>query len=314
MASKPEEVYAMNKKVLWLILAVLVIAGVAFYVYRKQHQTNPDHVTVKIGMVLPLTGNGAQYGQYFKQGSELAVSDAVNEGLIKSDQIRLVVEDGKGDPAFSLSAFKKLVETDGITASLVDLSGVILAIKPEANKDSVVLINSSSFSTDIEDRNDFIYSVLPNASIYGDYIGSYCVDQLGMKKAGVLYRTDPLGVSFDDSFKKSFTRLGGQIVFENSHKVGESDFRTLIETMRGKDVDMIFVASYGPEIANFAKQARELNFKVQIVTYQGFFIREALEIAQDSANGIICIASTFDPYSTESRIAALRAKLKAKYN
>lgn len=306
--------YSMNKKLIWIVVALLIIGGAVFYFYKNNERISNSSEAVEIGAVLPLSGNGAQYGQYFKQGSELALSDALDEGLIKPNQVKLIIEDGKGDANLSLTAFRKLTETDHIDASLIDVSSVILAIKPEANKDSVVLFNPSAFSSEIEDSNDFVFSVLPNASIYGKFIGNYCFSNLNMKSAGVLYRNDAMGVSFNNSFKNSFGELGGKVVFEESHKTGETDFRTIIEKMRSQNVDMVFVASFAPEIANFAKQARELNYKVQIVTYQGFFIREALKIAQESANGIICIASTFDPSSNDPRIASLRDKLKAKYN
>lgn len=294
------------------IIIALVAIVFAFAGCNSCNQTKKSE-PVKIGAVLPLTGKAAQYGVYFKQGSELALSDAIEEGLIKPEQVQLLIEDGKADAATSLSAFKKLVETDKISSCMVDLSNVILALKPVANQDSIVSINSSSFSSEIEDGNDFMFSVLPNAKQYGSYIGNFCFDNLKYKSAGVLFRNDALGTSFDENFKNSFSALGGTIAFEESHAVGETDYKVIIQKIKNKKVDMIFVASYGPEIASFAKQCKEANYNVQIVTYQGFFIKSALDAAGDAANGIICIASAFDPSSTDSEIVKLKEKLKANY-
>jgi branched-chain amino acid transport system substrate-binding protein len=269
---------------------------------------------VKIGAILPLTGKAAQYGVYFKQGSELALSDAIEDSLIKPEQVQLLIEDGKADAAISLTAFKKLVETDKISSCLVDLSNVILAIKPVANQDSIVSINSSSFSSEIEDGNDFMFSVLPNAKQYGSYIGNYCFNDLKYKNAGVLFRNDAMGTSLNENFRNSFKELGGAVVFEESHAVGETDYKVIIQKIRNKKVDMILVASYGPEIASFAKQCKEANYNVQIVTYQGFFIKSALDVAGEAANGIICIASAFDPSSTDSKVIELKEKLKTRFN
>ncbi|HEX8198570.1 MAG TPA: ABC transporter substrate-binding protein [Pyrinomonadaceae bacterium] len=280
----------------------------------NQQGNSNENQSVKIGAVLPLTGGAAQYGAYFKQGSELAFADAIEEGLIKDGQARLLIEDGKGDATTSLSAFKKLVDTEKISASLIDLSNVILAIKPEANRNSIVSINSSSFSSEIEDANDFMFSVLPNAKQYGEYIGDFCFNNLKYRTAGVIYRNDPMGVSFNSNFKGAFGKFGGNVVFEESHPVGETNFKTIIEKIRDKKVDMVLFASYAPEIANFAKQCKETNCNVQIVTYQGFLIKDSIAIAQDAANGIIVIASSFDPASSDPKIAKLREQLKAKYN
>ncbi len=123
-----------------------------------------------------------------------------------------------------------------------------------------------------------------------------------------------MGTSFNENFKKSFTKLGGNVVFQESHAVGEVDYKVIIEKIRNQKVDMIFIASYGPEIASFAKQCKEADVKFQIVTYQGFFIKSALESAGYAADGIICIASSFDPYSKDSNVIKLKEKLKEKYN
>lgn len=296
------------KSLFILLIIVYALAGC-----NSCKQTNKTE-KIKIGAVLPLTGKAAQYGVYFKQGSELAMLDAIEDGLIKQNQVQLLIEDGKGDASTSLSAFKKLVETDNISSCLIDLSNVILAIKPVANHDSIVSINSSSFSSEIEDGNDYIFSVLPNAKQYGSFIGNFCFNGLSYKNAGVLYRNDAMGTSFNENFKKSFTTVGGTVGFEESHAVGETDYKVIIQKIRDKNVDMIFVASYGPEIASFAKQCKEANYKVQIVTYQGFFIKSALDAAGDAANGIICIASAFDPSSTDPKVTKLKEKLKTKYN
>ena len=52
---------------------------------------------ITIGAVFPITKNGAQYGQYFKEGSELALRDAIGSGIVKEGDVRLIIEDGQGD-------------------------------------------------------------------------------------------------------------------------------------------------------------------------------------------------------------------------
>lgn len=302
----------MKRKIIYLILFISVIV-IGTYIVLNLNNDNKFETT-KIGAVLPLTGKAAQYGVYFKQGSELAILDAIEEGLVTPDEIQLIIEDGKGDASTSLSAFRKLVQTDNISSCMVDLSNVILAIKPIANKNAVVCINSSSFSSDIEDSDDFMFSILPNAKQYGDYIGNYCYTDLKYRKAGIVYRNDPMGVSFNENFKNAFSSLGGSIVFSESHATGETDYKTIIQKIRKNSVDMVFLGSYGPEIASFARQCKEADYQVQIVTYQGFFIQSALDAAGDAANGIICLASSFNPTSNEPNIIKLRNKLKAKYN
>jgi len=89
------------KIILGITIVLFSLAGC-----NSSNQEKVDNINqvVKIGAVFPLTGDIAEYGNYWKQGLELAIDDATNSGLIKKDQVNLFVEDGKANPTNSLSA------------------------------------------------------------------------------------------------------------------------------------------------------------------------------------------------------------------
>jgi branched-chain amino acid transport system substrate-binding protein len=72
--------------------------------------------------------------------------------------------------------------------------------------------------------------------------------------------------------------------------------------------------SFGPEVANFAKQAKELGINKQIVTYETFNSPTSLEIAGNAANGIIFCSPQFNKDSDNKSINELKAKVLEKYN
>ncbi len=97
----------------------------------------------------------------------MALDDAINQGMISKDKVKLVIEDAQADPRKSVDAFKKLTEIDKIAACITATSGVTLAIKPIANQNKIVLMNASAISTEIEDTPDYTFSVIPNARFTG---------------------------------------------------------------------------------------------------------------------------------------------------
>jgi len=269
----------------------------------------------KIGAVLPLTGSIAQYGKYMQQGLELALDDAINKGLIKPNEIKLVVEDGEANPAKSVDAFMKLVNVDKIIGVIPATSGVILAIKPIANEKKVVLLNASAISTQIEDSSDYCFSVLPNASVEGKFLAEFSYNTLSKRNAGVLYRNDPSGKSFHENFVQKFRELGGTIVYEEAHQPELNDFRSHISQIHSiKFLDLLFVASFGPEVATYVRQATELGLKTQVITYETFNSPKVLEIAGTSANGVLFCANNFDPNSNDPIINELKEKVLKKFN
>jgi branched-chain amino acid transport system substrate-binding protein len=298
-------------KILFAISAILF----AFAGCNSCNQTSKNEI-VKIGGVFPMTGNGSQYGQDFKEGSELALANAIKVGSIKNDEVQLVIEDGQGDPTKSINAFNKLIDNDNISAGLTALSSVTLAIKPVANNRHVTIINANAFSSDIEDRSDYCFSILPNATDYGEYIGEITFTDLHQKEIGIVYRNDASGLSFTDGFSKAFLSLGGQILFKETHDPNQSDYKSLINKLRNseKRPKYIFMPSYGNETAQFIKQAGEGGYNIKIITYQSFFIPETIQLAGQQTENVLFLASAFNPYSSDSITSQLRQQLKQKYN
>ena len=270
---------------------------------------------VKIGAVLPITGNIAQFGNYWKQGLELALDDAINQGIVKKDNIKLIIEDAQADPRKSVDAFKKLVEIDKVVACITATSGVTLALKPITNQNEVVLINASAISTEIEDAQDYLFSVIPNAKYTGYFLAETAFNKLGKRNAGILYRNDPSGKSFHDNFSKRFSELGGNIVFVDTHEPNATDYRTNIAKIKNvKSMDVIFVASWGTDVAYYLRQATELGVHTQVLAYETFYTPKVLEIAGSSANGVIFSAPEFNAWIDEPRLKEFREKVMKKHD
>jgi branched-chain amino acid transport system substrate-binding protein len=270
--------------------------------------------TINIGAVLPLSGSIAQYGAYMKQGLEIALDDTYKEGVLSNENVQLIIEDGQGSPRESVNAFNKLITSNKIVACIPATSGVTLAMKPIANQKNIVLINGSAISNEIEDKNDFVFSVLPNAKIEGEFLATVSFDTLNMKSAVVVYRDDASGSSFKDSFVKKFQDLGGRILDIQGHQPNVVSFQSIITKISKVSADIIFVASWGPEVALFAKQSKELGLKKQIITYETFNSPKVLEIAGNSAEGVIFCSPQFNENSNDIRISELREKVLQKYN
>jgi branched-chain amino acid transport system substrate-binding protein len=160
------------KKILGILLVVLFFS--ACKTEKKE--------TITIGAILPLTGGYAQYGNYMRQGMELALEDAINSGKIISNEIQLIFEDSQADPKKSVSAINKLIEINLVTACIPATSGVTLAIKPIANKNEVILVNATAISPQIEDSSDYVYSIIPDAAFEGKFLAEIGYSKLGKKK------------------------------------------------------------------------------------------------------------------------------------
>lgn len=292
-----------------VVLCTLALVTL-FFAPACSKKTEPKEI--KIGAVLPLTGNIAKFGNYWREGLELALSDAIEKNMVTKGQVSLVVEDGEADPRKSVDAFMKLAKVDKVVACFSGTSSVTLAIKPIANKEQIVLLNASAISTEIEDANDYVFSVIPSAYYTGRFLAEAAYEKLQKRNAGILYREDQSGESFRKVFSERFQELGGKVVYEESHPRDAVDYRSYLAKIRSvENMDVIFVASWGTDVAYYVKQAKEIGVSVPVLAYETFYTPKVIEIAGNAADEVIFRAPAFDPKSEQLR--SLRAKLKEKY-
>jgi ABC-type branched-subunit amino acid transport system substrate-binding protein len=86
---------------------------------------------INIGIIVPLTGDAAVYGNALKKGLDLAVDEINKTGGIKGKKVSLIYEDSQADPKTAISAFNKLVTVNKVSLIIGDMfSSTTLSIAP----------------------------------------------------------------------------------------------------------------------------------------------------------------------------------------
>ncbi|NJK85500.1 MAG: ATP-binding cassette domain-containing protein [Bacteroidales bacterium] len=114
-----------NAKIINLIITATLISSCAI-------QTKKEDV-MKIGILLPLTGERGSFGQSSKSGIELAINE-INFTDSLSLQIEPVYEDTKGEAKTAVSAITKLISTGYKTIIGPISSSEVLSVAPIAEK------------------------------------------------------------------------------------------------------------------------------------------------------------------------------------
>ena len=69
---------------------------------------------IKVGVLLPLTGKHAKFGEIEKQSFEMAVDEINKAGGVNGRMIDLIIEDTQGKPDIGRSAIEKLITQDKV--------------------------------------------------------------------------------------------------------------------------------------------------------------------------------------------------------
>jgi len=270
---------------------------------------------IKIGWIGPLTGDAAYYGEMVKKGTELAVEEINEAGGIKGLRIKVIYEDDQLDPKKGTLALQKLITVDKVPVVIQAAgSSVMLANAPIAERNKVVLISPTCSNDKIKYAGDYIFRIWPSDAYQGKVIAEFAYNELGKRRAAVLYINNDYGVGLKDEFVKNFKRLGGEVVFVEGFAQGESDFRTILTKLKGLNPDIVFLSSLYKESALILKQAKELGLETQFIGGDGNFAPELIELSGGAAEGTIVTNMHWDPNSSDPIVRNFVRKFREKYN
>ncbi|NOR44458.1 MAG: ABC transporter substrate-binding protein, partial [Candidatus Delongbacteria bacterium] len=297
-------------KRIFVIMMMLISLGV----FLINSCTNKEEEVIKIGAILPLTGDAAKYGEIAKNGIELALDEINSEGGINGKNIVMVYEDTKGDPKLGVTAIQKLITINKVKAIIGDLfSSVTLAVAPIANKNKIVLLSPASSSPKITNAGDFIFRNCPSDVYEGSVMANHAYDILNYRKVALLYINNDYGLGIKNVFGKVFSEKGGAIVTEEAFDQNSNDFKSQLLKIKNKNPEAIYLVGY-KKMGHILKQTKEMGIQSQFLSTVMFEDPEILEIAKNSAEGVIYSASAFNPESDESLIQDFVQSYENKYN
>ena len=242
-----------------------------------------DH-EILIGGALSLTGVQAPLDTPGFKGAQVAVKALNDAGGLLGKTVKFVNIDGKSDP----------VTVGNVAVELID-KGAELIVAPcdfdfggpasrEAQASGLVGISTcasdplySSWSL-----GDKQFTLSMWNTTMGATAADYAFKERGWKTAYVV--TDQF-IAYTKSLSKYFVEhfktIGGEIILEDTYTNGDNDFSAQLSRLKalGKKPDVIFISSYGTDIAVMIRALREVGYDAPVLggdSYDDPAIHEAL--------------------------------------
>ncbi len=187
--------------------------------------------TLKIGVMLPLTGTNAKLGQRLQQGIDLALD--LEGGQVAGRPIRLIVEDeGDRDSAVALDKAKKLVESDQVGVLLGPVQpGVADAVLSYTSSIPLVDVKFTSPLSNDETRFNFAFWTAPRFQDYGYPLGIFAAER-GLKTAASIGSDTPEATGYTEGFVLGFQNQGGKLIQQQWIPVTSSEYTSQISELR----------------------------------------------------------------------------------
>lgn len=289
-----------------LVVLIIIIGGTVVLTNKGPAQTASKE-PIKIGSILPLTGEAAEVGLRAQESINLALEEINAQGGINGQKLEVVFEDSKCDARASSDAATKLISFDRVHIIIGGLcSGETLGAAPVAEQNKVVVLSPCSSAPKITQAGDYIFRDYPSDTFQGSFGAEYVYNKLGVRKVAILHTIGDWGNGIKDVFKQRFIELGGQIVAEESFEQSATDMRTQLTKIKAANPELIYMPAYSQGAGLILKQAKELGINAKFLDGDGGDDPNVIKVASDASEGfqVTVAASGSDSFAQ---------KFKAKF-
>ncbi len=272
----------------------LIFIGVLLAVAMMFPNLSSAAEPIKIGMVMTLTGGGAQAGIDNRNGIMLA---AKQKGTIMGRPIELLIEDDEMKPEAGIRKVEKLVFKDKVVALIgVAYSNVGLAIAGEMNRLNVPFLTTNVMSNKFYGIHPLVFrcgQVADDQAALLYVTGIKKFPDLAKRKYYILADDFAWGRACADEFNKLAPANGIQ-VFNPQYDIASlnvTDWSPFISKIAASGVNGMYSCLRSPTLPRFVEQAQKFGLmdKIRIVgTSPG---EQDLEAGGMSQVGLVCACS-----------------------
>jgi len=250
-----------RKSVLYFAVVAMLFLGLFFGCSGKRGE-------IKIGALLPLTGDIKDYGELVKNGMDFAVEEINNGDGVDGDNLKIVYADSQGTPEAATKVVFDLINKEKVPVIIGGVaSSVSLAVAPICENNKVVLLSPASSSPKLTAISEYFFRIYPSDTLEGYTMANRIINyefkngkQYFDKVVVVASKTDYAeGVKIE--FVKEYRRRKGVTLDVINYEPKNPEFDQVVKrvfaSMKREDAVAIFIAGYYSDTAEFLLELRK---------------------------------------------------------
>ncbi|MCW1360621.1 ABC transporter substrate-binding protein [Campylobacter sp. CCS1377] len=248
---------------------------------------------INIGIVMPLTGATAAYGQSALDGIKIA--NSMQNTLKNGDKINLVVVDTKGDKIESSTAATRLVSQDKVIGLIGEMvTANTLQVMRVAEENKIPVIAPAATGDKLLNKKNYSSRVCFMDSFQGSSLAKYVFSKLHYKNAVIVMdQTTDYSLGLAKAFEKEFIANGGKILAKLRVSSGDKDYKAIISQIQKLNPEFVYLPIYYNEASLFVRQAQNARLKLPMGSADGVADETFVKLAQDASEGYI-FTDSFD--------------------
>lgn len=235
---------------------LLTLAAASLGLARVGAARAEDPPTLKVGVILPMTGDQATYGEESWNGMQLALADLEKAGGLPV-KLQLLLKDETSNKQQAGSQAKSLIETSGVHVMVGSVaSSNTKQIFQEAKEAEVPCISPASTNDTLtQEGGPYCSRICFSDSFQGSVLADFALSRGWTKAAAVVDKSQAYSLGLARNFKQAFEAKGGAVT-EEFYLTTDTDFANVIQSVANQKPDVIFISGYYGQAGPMLKQAK----------------------------------------------------------
>lgn len=302
----------MNKYLISFVVLFIIFIG-AYYLFF----TNPGELqttsetptttaeTIKIGLLIPMTGEMAPWGEAALAGVRVAAKEINDAGGVNGHSLEIFSEDDLCTAEGAVTAMTKLVVAQQVTAVIGSLCPVAAAASnPIAQAAMVPTLMVGMTAPNLTRAGDFIFQMTPTDVVQAKVAAAAIGGLLGKKKAAIITLKNDSSEAVEQSFTASYQGVKGQVV-AMIRMTDASEAKAAVTKIKSVKAEAVYLAVPTPIAKAFLQEMKKQKITALAVGDLWWATDMALLNAPEAAGQryLAPVAALFEPF--QARVATM---------
>jgi len=248
----------------WRITALVALSVVASLAGICQD-------TNRIGIILPLTGSQAAFGEALKNGYLIVLDEINAKGGVLGKKLELDFYDDQSKPDQAVQGVAKLVDQDHVSVLIGSFSSESTkAIIPAVMQRQVPLIIPSANADNVMDsKSPWVFRTCAGAADYANTTVAFLKANGDPKTMAIVYENTNFGQAGMKAMTVAASAAGIKLVAVESYEAKSPDYKAVLQRVKAANPEAIYFGSYLLDATTLMRQSQEIDLNPKYYTSAG---------------------------------------------
>lgn len=264
-----------------------VVAGLAIALTAVGARGAAAQDTIKVGLVMPMTGTVAAAGREAVDGAKLYM--AQHGDTVAGKKIELIVRDDQSVPDNAKRLAQEMIVNDKVNFFGAGFTPSAMAMAPLATEGKIPTVVMISGTSVVTARSPYYVRTSFTLGQQSGIMADYAIKS-GSKKAVMILSDWAPGAEAGKVFEQNFVKGGGHVLDTLKVPLANPDFSPFLQRAHDLQPDTLFVFVPAGEAGTFAKQFAERGMDksgIKLVGPGDIVDDDDLPHAGDTLNGVV---------------------------